>query len=752
MTTATAAKKIWAESEPIIGTLVESYFQARGIPPFAKPPQCLRFAANLKHPSEYFFPSLIIQATNPETCAPTGGIQRIFLARDGKGKAPVPRKEQRMSLGPCKGAVARLAEPIAGKPLLVGEGVETVVTAMQATGLPGWATFGTAGLKALALPDMVKWVILLAENDGGPNKKALDALTPTLIARGVRVDVARPPSGLKDFNDLVNGMSGHTPAAGLAMVKAAIEAARTGVPASDEPEKKDKGPTQADLLVRLAKDQCEFFHDASGVTYASLRAPHDGGAHRETHKLKSKSLKLWLLRAYYLSTDGVPNDNSVRSAIALLEAFARFDGPQREVFVRRAAYGGKLYVDLCDDRWRAVEIEASGWRIVDEPPVSFLRANSMLALPEPRSCDPKEGIGRLRSLLRVRDDDDFVIIVGFLLDALGGRGPHTVIIFTGEPGATKTTHLKVLRSLFDPNASPARSPPRELRDVYIAAVKGAVLAYNNLSSLPPWLSDALCVVTEGSGDSRRELYSDDEESIIFARAPAMLTAVENIIARGDLADRTLYATLAPVLPSERKDEAELWKEVEAARPEIFGALLTGLSEGLRRLPTLKASLPRMATFAKFAAACETAFWPEGTFLAAYEVNAENAVDDVIEADVTVSTFRAFMADREEWKGTATELLAALVEHVKEPERNAAAAHRAALDERDFDMQSRSTGALREAQQRSRDILTAGWPKKPHVLSGRLRRPAHSYGGSASPSGGPLAIMGASSRSRIIETR
>ena len=344
-------------------------------------------------------------------------------------------------------------------------------------------------------------------------------------------------------------------------------------------------------------------------------------------------------------TGGVPNDTALKSAIALLEAFARFDGPQRDVFVRRAAHAGKLYVDLCDDRWRAIEIDASGWRIVDEPPVLFLRANGMLALPEPKQGDPKKGIERLRSLMRVRAHEDFVIIVGFLLDALGGRGPHPVLIFTGEPGATKTTHAKMARLLTDPNTSLVRSPPKELRDVYISATKGAVLAYNNLSSLPEWLSDALCVVTEGSSDSRRELYSDDEESIIFARAPAMLTAVTNIIAKGDLSQRALYAGLAPVPDSERKDEPELWAQFESARPEILGALLTGLSEGLRRLPTIRVTLPRMATFAKFVTACETAFWPEGTFLAAYGVNAENAVDDVLEADVGVSTFRDFMAER-----------------------------------------------------------------------------------------------------------
>jgi putative DNA primase/helicase len=144
---------IWAKSAPIVGTVAATYLEWRNLAPTAPPPQCLRFAPRLKHRSGPSFPALVVQATNPKTGEPTGGVQRIFLEQTGKGKAPVPRKEQKMSLGPCKGGVARLAEPVDGEPLLIGEGVETTLTAMQATGLRGWATLGTGGLVNLELPD-----------------------------------------------------------------------------------------------------------------------------------------------------------------------------------------------------------------------------------------------------------------------------------------------------------------------------------------------------------------------------------------------------------------------------------------------------------------------------------------------------------------------------------------------------------------------------------------------------------------------
>ena len=129
----------------------------------------------------------------------------------------------------------------------------------------------------------------------------------------------------------------------------------------------------------------------------------------------------------------------------------------------------------------------------------------------------------------------------------------------------------------------------------------------------------------------------------------------------------------------------------------------------------------MATFAKFVTACETAFWPEGTFLAAYGVNAENAVDDVLEADVAVSTFRDFMAERDEWEGTMTQLHAALTERVRKPERDAAEKHRKAIADRDVDLQVLTAAKLREAQQGVRDVMSSGWPKNPQVLSGRLKK-------------------------------
>jgi hypothetical protein len=142
------ANQIWASGTSAADPEVDAYFAFRGLPPLDPTPPCLKFAANLQHPDQYFFPAILVQATSPADGKPTGGIQRVFLARGGRSKAPVDKAKQKLSLGPIKGGVARLAEPVDGQPHLLGEGIETVMTAMQATGLAGWSVFGTRGSRA----------------------------------------------------------------------------------------------------------------------------------------------------------------------------------------------------------------------------------------------------------------------------------------------------------------------------------------------------------------------------------------------------------------------------------------------------------------------------------------------------------------------------------------------------------------------------------------------------------------------------
>jgi len=190
-------------------------------------------------------------------------------------------------------------------------------------------------------------------------------------------------------------------------------------------QKKEKA---ADILIRLATGAEELFHAPDGTGYAAIPI----GDHFETWPIRSRGFRRWLARAFFRETSTACNSDAIQSALNVIEARAAFDGRERQVYVRVGACDGRLYLDLADARWRAIEIDANGWRIVDRPPIAFRRAAGMQPLPEPVSGG---AINDLRSFLNIADDGDFVLAVSFILATLRDRGPYPVLVLIGEHGA-----------------------------------------------------------------------------------------------------------------------------------------------------------------------------------------------------------------------------------------------------------------------------------------------------------------------------
>ena len=440
-------------------------------------------------------------------------------------------------------------------------------------------------------------------------------------------------------------------------------------------------PNDTDILISLA-ESAELFHAPDKTGFADILV--DG--HRETWPIHSKGFRWWWLRRYFEEEEGAPNSESVKAALNLIEANAHFDGPERIVYLRVGEHAGKYYLDLCNDTWQAIEIDTEGWRVVDNPPVRFRRSAGMQPLPTPLRGG---SIKKLKRFLNVKSDYDFVLVVAFLLAALRPRGPYPVPLVNGEQGSAKSTFIRILKCLVDPNAAALRALPREDRDLFIAAYNSYILAFDNVSGLKPWISDTFCRLSTGGSFAVRQLYTDQDEVLFDAVRPVMLNGIEEVVDKPDLADRSLFFTLEPIPEEKRKTEEEFWVDFETVRPSILGALLDGVVEGLTKLPqTRLKKLPRMADFALWVTACETAFWRAGIFETAYWGNRSVAVEVVLESDSVAVAVRSFIAERNEWEGSATELLAALGAEVG------------------------------ETQKKSKE-----WPTSARALSGRLRRAA-----------------------------
>jgi len=443
-----------------------------------------------------------------------------------------------------------------------------------------------------------------------------------------------------------------------------------------------KRPKQADVLIGLA-NAAVLFHSPAPDCDALADIIING--HRETHRIRGQGFRQWLRHQFFRKTKTGANSDALQVATETIAAKATFEGDEHEVHCRIAGHGGAIYIDIGDSDWKAIRVTNAGWDIIADFPVRFQRAPSMRPLPVPVRGGSIELLRRFCNVC----ESGFTLFVAVLLAGLRPQSNYPVAVLTGEQGTGKSSLVRILARLIDPRMPEQRSTPRTEEDLLVAAKGQHFLSFDNVSGLPDWLSDAICRLSTGGGAGKRRLYTDEDEVLFSGRRLVAINGIEDVAVRPDLVDRAVMLALEPIAEKQRRDEAEYNAEFARIAPKVLGALLDGAVTGLRDLAATRiADKPRMADFALWAEACTRAYWPAGTFLAAYRANLAASVDLVLEASPVGEAVQLFMADRTAWEGTASALLPLL------------------------------TGVVAEQAAREKS-----WPKRADVLSGKLRRVA-----------------------------
>ena len=184
---------IWSRAIPAAGTVAEAYLRWRAIdPPY---PAALRFAA-LPYGNSVPLPCLVCAVRDSR--GEVTGIQRIWLADDGRGKAAVPKPK--LSLGRVRGCAIRLGELDGTGAVTICEGPEDGLSLSAMLGRPVWIAAGASFLPAMQFPPEVQSVLIAADNDPA-GRDAADKAARGFAARGLAVRILRPLAGCKDFND-----------------------------------------------------------------------------------------------------------------------------------------------------------------------------------------------------------------------------------------------------------------------------------------------------------------------------------------------------------------------------------------------------------------------------------------------------------------------------------------------------------------------------------------------------------------------
>ena len=411
-----------------------------------------------------------------------------------------------------------------------------------------------------------------------------------------------------------------------------------------------KEPKQDVILIDIASQHCQFFHNAQKEAYARV----DINGHKEVWSIQSSGFADWLRHQYWTKHRKAVTRNTFEGVLDTLRAQAVFDGKCEEVFIRVAQSDKKIYIDICNDSWQVIEVSDAEWQIIDQSPVAFVRSSNMRPLPMPVA---NGDIDLLKKHINIRDNE-FPLVVGWLLMSLqAGSGAYPILIFQGSAGTGKTTCSRMLRSLVDPNAADLLSKPRT-ENMRVIGANNHVLAFDNLSGISNDYSDCLCKISTGDSQTVRKLYTTNEEFTISIKKPILLNGIDEIARRGDLVSRSIKVELGKIPDADRKTDSALFSAYHKDTPLIFGALLDGLSVALALRDYTKISEPsRMGDFCQWVTAAGKSFdWDDDRFKSAYRRNIQSSFIDSLEASTFASAIVNMFEHRAGFTGIPLDLL------------------------------------------------------------------------------------------------
>ena len=427
----------------------------------------------------------------------------------------------------------------------------------------------------------------------------------------------------------------------------------------DAPKRKKQGaggektPNQADLLLDMCSDWELFAHQ--GTPFASFLIQNENGTfRRETHRFSRGGVRAQLVHRFWKIDGKAPSTEALIQVMAVLESRAMFEGGERPVFIRVGEHEGRAYLDLADPEGNVVETSEAGWRVTQDPPVRFLKTKGMLALPVPVAGGNLEPLRLLLGL----PENQWRLIAGWLVFSLIPQWSKPILFLEGSMGSGKSILARILRYLIDPHAVPLRCVPADPAAAACMASNNWVLALDNLESIAKWLSNFLCCVATGGGYSARMHYSNDEESVMSFRRPAITTAIGGFSGAPDLGDRTLKIGVPTIAATARRRESDILEDLEKIRAGVLGALLDAVSAGLRNKGKVELPpLPRMADFAAFVIQAEELLpWPAGGFMEAFDSAREDSVETALEHDSLACAVRTLLLlNSGRWEGSPTEL-------------------------------------------------------------------------------------------------
>jgi hypothetical protein len=398
--------------------------------------------------------------------------------------------------------------------------------------------------------------------------------------------------------------------------------------------------------------------------------------------IRSKFFKTWLANLMWELEEKAPGSEGLNSAINVLMGKALAEGKEYTLYNRVAPAEDGIWIDMADKAWRAIKITVDGWEIVDDPPILFKRFNHQQALVVPVQVSLEDAPAKIELLFDYLNipKEDVITKISFLCNIISyiiPIIPHPILVVWGPQGSCKSWLFRFVRRLLDPSAIEILRLPRDERELIQQLDHHWIAFYDNLTYVPSWASDTFCGAATGTGFSKRELYTDDDDTIYCFKRCVGLNGINPAARKGDLLDRSTLICLEKLNEDKRKTEHDLTVDFDKNKAVILGAILAVISETLKRYPeiTLKGYF-RMADFTKYGCAIAEALGKsKDDFIEAYRQKVELQNEEAVNANPVALTILDFCQTKfkkkvdgtltnKNWEGTPTKLLQEITVHAQ----------------------------------------------------------------------------------------
>ena len=375
--------------------------------------------------------------------------------------------------------------------------------------------------------------------------------------------------------------------------------------------------------------------------------PHIGikiKEHVEILGLDSQRFKNWLYRFFHVNTGEISSEQ-VENTIKILKSEAEFNENRKKLELRVAKATTDdytFYYDLTNSNWNAVKITPHSWSIENNAPILFRRYSNQLPqvnpIPSPLTIVVKDNkiFDKFTELLNLKDNDNKLLLKCYIVSLFIPDIAKPILMLHGEQGSAKSTLQELIKMLVDPSIVKTLTFPRDINELIQKLSHNYIAYFDNVSNIKEWISDAVCRSVTGSGYSKRQLYTDDDDIIYFFQRCIGFNGINLAATKADLLDRGIIIQLERIAKEKRRKIEDIWNDFENLRPQLLGYIFDILVKVLqiKQKGGIKIShgLNRMADFEEYAEIIARCMgYPEDEFLRVYQDNIGVQIDEAIQA-------------------------------------------------------------------------------------------------------------------------